>query len=213
MHRGDSEVQVWQRDDYPPPPSPNHHLSLLTSPSSCLLSVNIHFLSPRPFPWFTYLSLCLSAVHFSPFSPPASKIIDSLFFGLHIALFPPHSLASHSSFANCFSLHVFCFPSSLSVPSLSPSLIPFPLNLFFYPLSFHFLPSIPLCPKLSLFCHPSLFLSVTSVLSHRLTRIRWVLSSVPLLGPPLPPLSPPFHCFSSLRLCHFMWNWAVKLCR
>lgn len=74
---------------------------------------------------------------------------------------------SHSSFF-LFLSTCLLFPPHLSI-------MPFPLNHSLHPHSLCFLPSNPLCPKLSLFCHPSLFVSSTSVLSHRLTRIRFFL--------------------------------------
>lgn len=134
----------------PPPTSLHSLLCVVLLPSVLLFSVNIQLLSPGHPPPFTYLSACLSAVHFSPFSLTLSLV--------------PHSSLSP-------------FLSACPIPSFLLSRIPFPPNLSLRPLSFHFLTSIPLCPKLCLFCHHSLFPSVTSVLSHHLTGMRWVSSS------------------------------------
>lgn len=189
MHRGDTEVQVWQGDDYPPRHPPLPACSLLSAAhlaffylltfTSCL-QISFHNLP---------IYHCASPQSiFLPFS--ASDTTDSpCFWHTYCALSPIVLYSIHLS-----------LPVSLCLSSISPLATPCPipslylaLNLSLHPLSFHCLPSIPLCLKLPLFCHPSLFLSVTSVLSHHLTRMKWVLlSSVPrpsLLLPPFPQLS------------------------
>lgn len=195
MHRGDTEVQVWQW--WLPHPTPNR-TKPPTSPRSLLgvICLSVFFLTFNLLT-FTSCHRCLSITHLSItvflFFPSChKKKIKYLFLLASVLCFPAHSLATHSSFPPFFLL--CAFPSYLHVPPLVLSLA---LILFLFHLFTFSLLHPTLSKQNSLFRYPRPFLSVTSVLSLQPTRIGWILSSMtppafPQLGPLLPLFSPPY---------------------
>lgn len=170
MHRGDTEVQVWQWDNYPTPTSPRSILGVIRL-SAFFLTFNLLT--------FTSCRRCLSITRLSitvfPLLP--QKKIKYLFLLASVLCFPAHSLATRSSFPPFFLL--CAFPSYLHVPALvlSLALIPFLFHLFTFSL-LH--PS--LSKQNSLFRYPRPFL-ISLISPTNQNRMNFVLHDPPCLPP------------------------------